>query len=242
MNTYCASKNAERESKLSSGEYRADTISCVIEVGVPLRYIATKICALFWGGINPFLTIACTRKTPMMGNNTIFATQTERIAAIGKREIGRGIFILAKKEPRSTRESGIVMAPTKAAVSMINARGGLPSGPFHEGPPSELTSTNSALRGWIREIHIEPAITRLRGAKTSDKVWRNRWNRGFTEDAGQTWTGNTPGGDEAITWPGVGFSPFSTFSGTSFEKELPTSICGAEITGGRRGGLPSRYL
>lgn len=93
-----------------------ETSSYVIEVGVPLRYIDTKICALFCGGIKPALTIACTRKTPMMGNSTILAIQTERIAAIGKRENGRGIFILAKKEPRSTRESGIDMAPTKTAI------------------------------------------------------------------------------------------------------------------------------
>ena len=52
----------------------------------------------------------------MMGNNTNFATQTERIAAIGRREIGRGTFILAKEAPRSTRESGIVMAPRKEAI------------------------------------------------------------------------------------------------------------------------------
>jgi hypothetical protein len=51
-----------------------------------------------------------------MGNSTSFATQTERIAVIGRREIGRGIFILAKKEPKRTRVSGIVMAPTKAAI------------------------------------------------------------------------------------------------------------------------------
>lgn len=60
--------------------------------------------------------MACTMKTPTTGSRTNFATQTERIAAIGKREIGRGIFILAKNEPRSTRVSGIVMAPTKAAI------------------------------------------------------------------------------------------------------------------------------
>ena len=51
-----------------------------------------------------------------MGNNTNFATQTERIAAIGRREIGRGIFILAKEAPKSTRERGIEMAPMKAAI------------------------------------------------------------------------------------------------------------------------------
>lgn len=90
--------------------------SYVIEVGVPLRYIATKICALFCGGIRPLLTMACTTRMPMIGNNTIFATQTEMIAAIGKREIGRGIFILAKEEPRSTRESGIEIAPMKEAI------------------------------------------------------------------------------------------------------------------------------
>ena len=90
--------------------------SYVMEVGVPLRYIATKICTLFWGGMKPCLTIACTRKTPMIGNNTNFTIQTERIAAIGNRENGRGIFILAKKEPRSTRERGIEIAPTKAAI------------------------------------------------------------------------------------------------------------------------------
>ena len=52
---------------------------------------------------------------PMIGNSTSFAMQTERMAAIGRREIGRGTFIRAKKEPKSTRESGIVIAPTKAA-------------------------------------------------------------------------------------------------------------------------------
>ena len=54
-----------------------------------------------------------------MGNNTIFATQTEMIAAMGRREIGRGIFILAKEAPRSTRVRGIVTAPMKAAVDGI---------------------------------------------------------------------------------------------------------------------------
>jgi hypothetical protein len=65
--------------------------------------------------MKPPFTIACTLSTPMMGNNTNFAIQTERMAAIGRREIGRGTFILAKNEPRSTRESGIVIDPTKAA-------------------------------------------------------------------------------------------------------------------------------
>ena len=60
--------------------------------------------------------MARTMKMPIMGNNTNFAKQTERIAAIGRREIGRGIFILAKEAPRSTRESGIVIAPRKAAI------------------------------------------------------------------------------------------------------------------------------
>jgi hypothetical protein len=90
----------------------------VIEVGVPLKYIVAKICTLFCGGIKPLFTIAWTMKIPMMGNITSFATQTERIAAIGRREIGRGIFILAKKVPRSTRESGIVIEPMKAAIGM----------------------------------------------------------------------------------------------------------------------------
>lgn len=123
----------ERVSNSPSGEYILDTISClcnglsiihqdrqgnsyVIEVGVPLRYIATKICTLFWGGMKPPVTIACTMKTPMMGSNTNFAKQTERIAATGRREIGRGTFILAKDAPKSTRESGIVMEPRKAAI------------------------------------------------------------------------------------------------------------------------------
>ena len=79
-------------------------------------YIATNICALFCGGMKPPLTMACTMKMPMMGNNTSFATQTEMMAAIGRREIGRGIFILAKEAPRSTRVSGIDMAPMKLAV------------------------------------------------------------------------------------------------------------------------------
>lgn len=87
-----------------------------MDVGVPLRYIATNICALFCGGMKPLLTMACTMNTPMAGNNTNFATQTEMIAAIGRREIGRGIFILAKEAPRSTRVSGMLMAPRKAAV------------------------------------------------------------------------------------------------------------------------------
>ena len=90
--------------------------SYVIEVGVPLMYIATNICALFCGGMRPPLTMACTMRTPMMGNNTNFAMQTEMIAAMGRREIGRGIFILAKEAPRSTRVSGMVMAPRNAAV------------------------------------------------------------------------------------------------------------------------------
>ena len=98
-----------RRSTFASGSY-------VIDVGVPLRYIATNICALFCGGMKSPLTMACTMKTPMMGNNTNFATQTEMIAAIGRREIGRGIFILAKEAPRRTRVSGMVMAPMKAAV------------------------------------------------------------------------------------------------------------------------------
>jgi len=147
INTYCASKNAERVSRSPSGEHRVDTITWVMEVGVPLRYIATKICALFCGGMRPPLTMARTMRMPMTGNSTIFAMQTEMIAAIGRREIGRGIFILAKEAPSSTRVSGIMIAPMKAAVSMRNARGGFPSGPFHEGPPSALTSTKSALRG-----------------------------------------------------------------------------------------------
>ena len=88
----------------------------MIEVGVPLRYIATNICALFCRGMRPHLIMACTMKMPITGNNTNFATQTERIAAIGRREIGRGIFILAKEEPRSTRVSGIVIAPRKVAI------------------------------------------------------------------------------------------------------------------------------
>lgn len=52
----------------------------------------------------------------MMGINTNFATQTEIIAAIGRREIGRGIFILAKEAPSSTVASGTAMAPRKAAA------------------------------------------------------------------------------------------------------------------------------
>ena len=52
----------------------------------------------------------------MTGKSTSLAIQTERMAAMGNREIGRGIFILAKKEPKSIRESGIVMEPRKAAI------------------------------------------------------------------------------------------------------------------------------
>lgn len=89
----------------------------VIEVGVPLKNIATKICTLFCDGIKPPFTIACTTKTPMMGNSTNLAIQTEIIAAIGRREIGRGIFILAKKEPRSTQPKGTAIAPMKEAMA-----------------------------------------------------------------------------------------------------------------------------
>ena len=64
-------------------------------------------------------------------------------------------------------------------VSMRKARGGFPSGPFHDGPPSELTSTKSALRGCMSAIHSEPAITRFMGAKIRDRVWRSRRSRGF---------------------------------------------------------------
>lgn len=88
----------------------------MIDVGVPLRYIATNICALFCGGMKPLLTMACTVRTPMVGINTNFATQTEIIAAIGRREIGRGIFILAKEAPRSTVLSGTAIAPRNAAA------------------------------------------------------------------------------------------------------------------------------
>ena len=128
----------ESVSRLPSEEYKADTMSCllkrhsqtslatdlewvqgwgsyVMDVGVPLRNMATKIWTLFCGGMKPPFIIAWTMKTPMMGNNTSFAIQTERMAAIGRREIGRGTLILAKKEPKSTRESGMVIAPTKAA-------------------------------------------------------------------------------------------------------------------------------
>ena len=82
-------------------------------------------------------------------------------------------------------------------MSIRNARGGFPSGPFHEGPPSALTSTKSALSGSIRAMHSEMPITRLIGAKMKDKVWRNSFNRGLGKDSaageGRAWTGNMVG-------------------------------------------------
>ena len=192
----------------------------------------------------------------MTGKSTSLATQTERIAAMGKRENGRGISILAKKEPKSTRESGIVMEPMNEAignvswlrfdsdamcevdepVSMRNARGGLPSGPFHKGPPSELTSTKSALSGCMRAMHNEPAITRLMGANTSDKVWRSLRSRGFIGvGAGSTVDSRSDWG-EVVTWMEGGFSPFSMLSGRS------VALDGSEAAVGCRGGFLSRYL
>ena len=78
----------------------------------------------------------------------------------------------AKDAPRRIKASGTVIVPKKSAtkklewcslsqtksvrmnipVSIMNARGGRPSGPFQAGPPKLDTSTNRALSGWMSAI------------------------------------------------------------------------------------------
>ena len=123
---------------------------------------------------------------------------------------------------------------------MMNARGGFPSGPFHDGPPSALTSTKRALRGWTRAIHSEAQITRFIGAKNIDKVWRSRLNHELNKDVGVedwwTWTGNTvdpcSGWGEIITCTEGSFSPSPVLVGESISEVLSAFLCGVETSGG----------
>ena len=50
-------------------------------------------------------------------------------------------------------------------VSIINANGGFPSGPFHEGPPSKLT--NKALSGSAKAMSKDIATIELIGVTTT---------------------------------------------------------------------------
>ena len=130
---------------------------------------------------------------------------------------------------------------------MKNPRGGLPSGPFHEGPPSALTSTKSALRGWIRAIHSATPITRLIGALIKDRAWRNCLNRGFDKDraieGGRECTGNTvdPLSGRGKAWLETDFFS-STRVGVLVSETSTTFSCETEIARGSGDDFPSRYL
>lgn len=48
-------------------------------------------------------------------------------------------------------------------VSSRNANGGFPSGPFHEGPPITVVSTNKAFKGVTKAMGSASAIERVIG-------------------------------------------------------------------------------
>ena len=60
-------------------------------------------------------------------------------------------------------------------VSIKNARGGFPSGPFHEGPPSKLT--NKALSGSTKAMSKDIATIALIGVTTTPSAVSTRLGR-----------------------------------------------------------------
>ena len=100
----------------------------------------------------------------------------------------------------------------------------------------------------MRAIHSEMPITRLIGAKTKDKVWRNIFNSGLGKESaaeeGRAWTGNMvdshSGRGEALTE--IGFSPNPILVGESVSGVSPTLPCGTEIGWGWGEDFPRRYL
>jgi hypothetical protein len=56
----------------------------------------------------------------------------------------------------------------------MNASGGLPSGPFHAGPPTEVVSTNNDLRGLINAIGRATAMVRVIGVTTTEIARKKR--------------------------------------------------------------------
>ena len=73
-------------------------------------------------------------------------------------------------------------------VSITNANGGFPSGPFHEGPP--LKPTNNALSGSTKAMSKEIATVALMGVTTTANAASNRFDR----EVGSDWAGEGEGG------------------------------------------------
>ena len=78
-------------------------------------------------------------------------------------------FNLAKLAPSRIKAAGIDMAPINAAVSMMNAKGGFPSGALGTRSPVQFaTGTNRALSGEIiphgiaMAMDIETGVARSR--------------------------------------------------------------------------------
>lgn len=71
---------------------------------------------------------ARTNTNPMMGRMAHFATASAQMLDTGSREIGLGIRMRPRVEPRTRRPSGTEALPRKVAVSRSIDRGGSPSG------------------------------------------------------------------------------------------------------------------
>ena len=68
-------------------------------------------------------------------------------------------------------------------VSIKNANGGFPSGPFHEAP--SLKPTNNALSGSTKAMSKEIATVAFMGVTTTANAASNR----FDHEVGSDWTG-----------------------------------------------------
>jgi len=83
----------------------------------------------------------------------------------------------------------------KEPVSITNANGGFPSGPFHEGPPSKLT--NNAFSGLTKATSKETATIALIGVTTTAIAASTRPGRDVA-------SGRAGGGEVAVVcdWGG----------------------------------------
>ena len=80
-------------------------------VGVPLRKIRINLSVFSFRSRNPVSVRAITKNTPTTGRMTIFAIVVMNIAAIGRRERGRGSWMREKLTPRRMRASGTATPP-----------------------------------------------------------------------------------------------------------------------------------
>jgi hypothetical protein len=85
--------------------------------GVPLKKITTNNSTFASFGMNPPSTIVCTMARTITGKMASFTAHTDKMAGMGRRDIGRGIRRRANDAPRSINAIGTAIFPMNLASS-----------------------------------------------------------------------------------------------------------------------------